>query len=312
MLLPYSQTDLNRQTLINAHRGTSFSPERRADTHLTDYLNYMKGINQKFEQWVTDENREAMEADLLRFKEGYLKRYEAWMYAKSRCISWMITGPSGFPTRRAEKANQSEHNRLKELIEWEEKVMKRLEAIYNPVAIAHAPISSDDPDAIEKLQKKATGLKANQERMKAANKIIRGRGHDKVGRLVDLGYTPDVAEGLIAADSMRNTGFPRWQLSNNLANIKRIEQRIADLEHKAQAAEAEDREVELANGDTVTITEDKDDNRIRLIFPGKPDANTRSTLKRNGFRWSPRNTAWQRQLNANGRYAVDIVIKSLS
>lgn len=314
MLLPYSQDDLSRHMLVNAHRNTSFSPEKRADSHLKEYLAYMQRINEKFEQWRTDENYLQLQADLLRFKEGYLQKYEAWMYAKSRCISSMITGPSRFPTRRAEKANQSEHKRLNDLIAFEERAMKRLEATYNPVAIANAPISSDDPDAVGKLQKKVDGLKANQERMKAANKIIRRKipNEEKLSQLVGIGYKADAAAQLLTPNRMNDTGYPRWRLSNNLANIKRIEQRIAQLQQKAQAPEVEDREVKLANGDTVTITEDKDDNRIRLVFPGKPDEATRKLLKYNGFRWSPRNTAWQRHLNGNGRYAVQAVIEKLS
>lgn len=40
--------------------------------------------------------------------------------------------------------------------------------------------------------------------------------------------------------------------------------------------------------------------RIQFLFPGKPDDETRQQLKRNGFRWSPREGAWQRQLTNNG------------
>jgi len=52
------------------------------------------------------------------------------------------------------------------------------------------------------------------------------------------------------------------------------------------------------------VVEDTDDMRIRLIFPDKPDEETRNALKANGFRWSPKNSAWQRMLNANGRWAA--------
>ena len=38
---------------------------------------------------------------------------------------------------------------------------------------------------------------------------------------------------------------------------------------------------------------DKDENRIKIEFGFKPDDSTRTKLKRSGFRWSPRNEAWQ-------------------
>ena len=38
-------------------------------------------------------------------------------------------------------------------------------------------------------------------------------------------------------------------------------------------------------------------NRLQIYFEGKPDATVRDELKSNGFRWSPKAEAWQRQLN---------------
>ena len=57
--------------------------------------------------------------------------------------------------------------------------------------------------------------------------------------------------------------------------------------------------------------EDTEAMRVQLIFDGKPDDETRELLKQNGFRWSPRNSAWQRQLTANGKYAAHQVMDVL-
>ena len=51
--------------------------------------------------------------------------------------------------------------------------------------------------------------------------------------------------------------------------------------------------------------------RIRLIFDNIPDAETRDMLKNNGFKWSPKNSAWQRQLTSNGIYATKKVLEQL-
>ena len=40
-------------------------------------------------------------------------------------------------------------------------------------------------------------------------------------------------------------------------------------------------------------------NRLQILFDEKPDEDTRKALKSNGFRWSPKNGAWQRQLTDN-------------
>jgi hypothetical protein len=52
--------------------------------------------------------------------------------------------------------------------------------------------------------------------------------------------------------------------------------------------------------------------RLQLFFDGKPDENTRSILKSNGFKWAPSQGAWQRQLNSNAKYALEKVEKALA
>ena len=60
------------------------------------------------------------------------------------------------------------------------------------------------------------------------------------------------------------------------------------------------------------LAESPEDNRVRLYFDGKPSEETRSLLKRSGFRWSRSEGAWQRHLNAAGRAAARSVVKQLS
>jgi hypothetical protein len=105
---------------------------------------------------------------------------------------------------------------------------------------------------------------------------------------------------------MGNIGFPGWSLSNNSAEIRRIKGRIVELERlAAQEASSQERP------DGITVERDPEAARIRLIFPGKPDAATRTLLKQNGFRWAPSAGAWQRQLNSNGESAVKTVLNKI-
>ena len=50
-----------------------------------------------------------------------------------------------------------------------------------------------------------------------------------------------------------------------------------------------------------------DANRLQIFFEEKPDEAARAELKSNGFRWSPKEGAWQRQLTSNAYYAADYV-----
>jgi hypothetical protein len=54
-----------------------------------------------------------------------------------------------------------------------------------------------------------------------------------------------------------------------------------------------------------------EENRLQLSFEGKPEEAIRTILKKNGYKWSPRNSVWQRQLTPNAisnlRYVIDQV-----
>lgn len=55
----------------------------------------------------------------------------------------------------------------------------------------------------------------------------------------------------------------------------------------------------------ITVIQNTELNRLQLIFDGKPSDEVRDILKSNGFKWSPKNTAWQRQLTQNALYAFN-------
>ena len=99
--------------------------------------------------------------------------------------------------------------------------------------------------------------------------------------------------------------YPDYELTSLRGKIKRLEARLAELD-KLQATPTASHEV---NG--VQIVEDTTDNRLRLIFPDKPNEATRALLKTYGFRWSPRAGAWQRQLTNNARYAVMEILSKI-
>lgn len=170
-------------------------------------------------------------------------------------------------------------------------------------------ISSDDPDAVDKLRQKLEKLKAKHELMKNINVAIRkGKTPEKqIPALVALGLSEAEAAVLIKPDYCGRIGIAAFSLQNSNANIRRVEQRIKDLERAAQTLTT----VEQA-GDGYTYREDMDENRVMFLFDGKPDATTRTLLKRHGFKWSPSRTAWVRMLNNAGRFAAECVRQTLA
>lgn len=276
---------------IRAHNGTSFSPEKRGASYVQEFGEQLADDLTKIEG---HEN-----------KAYYQKKYEslfvAWMSAKSRCISTMITGGSNFPVRRAEKANASERKRGEEFFTFREKYFERQEA--NARRAARAEI-----DPLEQIKKEIAAAENLQKTMVAANKIIRGTAadEDKVAKMSELGLSENVARTLLKPDFANRIGFAPFQLTNNSANIRRMQERLAVLNKRAAAETKEE-----TRPDSITVTENVDADRIQIFFPGKPAADVIEKLKRSAFKWSPSNGCWQRQLTNNARYATKMLLNDL-
>lgn len=103
--------------------------------------------------------------------------------------------------------------------------------------------------------------------------------------------------------------FPAYELQSRRGYIKRVADRLAELD-KRQAQQAQPTENEKFDGGEIVRNLEAD--RLQIIFDEKPDEETRSVLKSNGFRWSPRYGAWQRQLTQNAEYAARCVLKAIS
>jgi len=150
-------------------------------------------------------------------------------------------------------------------------------------------IFSDDPNALEKLNEKLKSLENSQEFMKLANKYI--RKNDKESFLKLRFATQKIWEDLTTPNIMGAIGFAHYSLNNNNANIRQVKKRIAQLKNRATRQPID----KIING--VRILENREANRLQIIFDGKPSEDTRKALKGNGFRWSPTEGAWQRQIS---------------
>ena len=186
-------------------------------------------------------------------------------------------------------------------------------------SVGQGGISSDDPDAIDKLREKLAGMEAQQAHMKAVNKIVKAKkptDEQKIASLGEMGISTASAKKFLKGDFIGRTGYADFELTNNNANIRRVKERIAELEKRAAFQTRREEEAGTANKDIVVgdviFRENADINRVQIIFPGKPDQTTRDLLSASGFRWSRTEGAWQRQLNGNGLYAAREILRKLS
>lgn len=94
------------------------------------------------------------------------------------------------------------------------------------------------------------------------------------------------------------------------AEKRRIIDRVIDIHKNRQMAGDTSKQTDYSDLG-FQVERNTDINRLQLKFDGKPEANVRSILKSNGFRWSPREGAWQRQLGGNSEGGLNRVIEQL-
>lgn len=240
--------------------------------------------------------------------DGMLDKYERTLaFAINReneigtwCESIMISGGSNFPVKKKQRqvaaleANRENFNEAADLLE-------RIRSY------AHsAPVTSRDPEALTALNKKLEDEKQKHDHMIAVNKYFRQfgtvEGCDGVGPCEQA-----MIEGRMKQWGDRAPFLP-WQLSNSMARIHRLEERLKEVK---AAAEAKADPVEIAELPGVTYHENSAQMRVQLIFDGKPEPDIRGILKAHAFRWCPSQGAWQRQLNENGKRAARQVLDEM-
>ena len=228
-------------------------------------------------------------------------------------MSTMITGGSNFPVRSNQKKSDSANNALEDLVKYSEFTYNKIKS----KLLGTEVIKTSDTDAVQKLETKLAKLEEAQEKMKSANKIIKSKkfsDENKIKSLQeDLGFSEQQAKELVSPPPEWRTkpGFASYSLTNNNAKIKSTKARLEKVKMFKEKAKTQDKtENKKFNGGE--IVENYEQDRIQLVFEEKPSEETRTLFKKNGFRWSPRNSAWQRQLNDNGRRAVEGIVQKLA
>lgn len=208
----------------------------------------------------------------------------------TRVASVMVAGAGNFPTRKKEKQIAAMEKN------WNE--FEEIQGILDKIrSTGMGGISADDPQAVSKLEKKLEGLETEQNRMKAVNayyrknKTLDGCPELIPGELEKI--QSDMDRGLI-----KNQPYPSYALTNNSAEIRRLKQRIEKLTNRKETEYAG---WEFPGGHLEANVES---NRLRIFFTEKPSEEMRKELKLNGFKWSPKANAWQRQLTDNAYRSV--------
>lgn len=304
--------DIPFENARRAYTNTSFSPEKRAKSVIESYAQTIQYIADTISKHAVDDKQKAIAQETFdTIREKYKAKTLNMLFKQSRCISVMITGGSNFPVRRAEKANIAERKASDEWLEFHQSLesyaIKLLQKCYTTTEKQDSHLDNYRADL-----KKAEDL---QEQMKLINKLHKAYLKNNN---VDLSALPEAQQEVVRTYTPEYNWIPHpiapYQLSNNLANIKRMQAQLKMLESK-QKSRDEQGTVEKAYYKLTTIRNFEED-RYQLKFEDMPTITIRTLLKSNGFKWSPKNQTWQRQLTNNAigafrRMAEDAEFKQL-
>ena len=239
-----------------------------------------------------------LDAYARRLAANYNHRYSI----DARVPSVMVAGPAKFPVKAKEKQNAARDSNMAEYQE----IQGLLDKI---TSCGMGGVMGDDPAALDKLRAKLKKLEDLQAKMKVVNAYY--RKHKTLEGCSDLttGEIQVISAEMKSSWRSNPAPFEAYELTNNNATIKRTRERVAALE--AEAARAAAGGTEDYEGKGYTLRENTDLCRIQFIFDGKPDDDVRSLLKSHGFKWSPREGAWQRLLNDNARSAAARIAQAI-
>ena len=277
---------INEGAARRAKEAMSFSDYRpgSATAEYRHYVDQAVEIAERQKKRVEPEYHEKIDSLLDTYARKLAENMNKGYEITARGPSVLMAGPANFPVRAKEKQNAASDRNMEEF--------QYIQGLLDKIrSTGMGGISADDPQAVSKLEKKLEKLEASQELMKAVNAYYRKHGTlDGCPHLTERGIEnlkADMASGW----HYEKKPFQSWQLSNNNAEIRRLKGRIEELTRQKEAAYVGWE----FDGGTVEIN--RVANRLQIFFEGKPDAAVRDELKSNGFRWSPKAGAWQRQLN---------------
>ena len=228
--------------------------------------------------------------------------YNAYYKNEASCPSILITGAGNFPIKKKNAQNK----RREKLHETWKYLEQQSEQIKN-LLIMDQPILSKNQDAVELLEEKIAKLEEEHKQ-----KLYWNKYYKKNGTLKGAEGLSDKQIEIVEDFVRRNPSFAPFSVTNDTANIRRYKQRL----EKMKAAKATGTEIETVNDENnnklFKVVKNTELMRLQLIFTDKPNDEVRTILKKNSFRWSPKNNAWQRQLTENGMFALKRVVNEIN
>lgn len=279
----------------NAYRWSSFDPDVRGET---DIMHYERILQEDMQQIPEEKQTEYIAA--------YKQKFSSLLGSLSNCASTMITGPANFNHKRNEKANISYDNRYQEFHEWRNRFINAMQRMKEA-----ARTEEEKQDEAWQILKKNIGRSAeiiheiDTGKSKGYNRALFVSSIlNKVETFANHGNV-EVVQKAVDFINEYNSKIkkPIITARNKFFTLPEVAQRMKD---KLQAVrEQENKEMAFEGG---TLVWNYEEDRLQILFDDIPEESKRTELKSSGFRWSPTNKAWQRQLTSNAIRAAKRIL----
>jgi len=290
-----SKDDIPYDSAYRAYSGISHVPEKRAQQEQDDYVGHMQSAyDDAIKVAKTDEQRTIIDNAFEDYRQGFIKRKQAHLQAKSRVLSPMITGPANFPVRRNEKANQVERKRLDELVEWDNKAREKLKSI----ALGSRPEAEIAEEKFIAIKK---GIESSLATINGIDEgTVKGSSralfvNNLTGRIKTLAKNEnaDLVNKVLDTiqDYQKDLKKPLITPQNSIWALRGVEKQSVEKQSGTET---------LKTYQGAKVVNNFDAGRVQILFDEKPSEQVRSALKAQAFKWSPNNNAWQRQNTVNG------------
>jgi GGDEF domain-containing protein len=277
------EADFPLEATGRAFQWNSMDPDRRARGVQRDYVEVIGETYKKLAPLAkTPEQQAILDAEIQRFRDGYIQKERAVLSATGKTASSMVTGPARFPVEKNRRALDRERAVSDEALDWRKRAVASIEK----------KLLDARTDEV-KTDERWGDLKAKIDRGFTAN--IAG----VIERLADNGEVELVNRAL---DYMRSMAKPPFTQRHKVWGFgERAEKAAAKVKPTGSGV--------IAEFDGGTVVNNRDAERVQILFDERPSPEVITILKKSGWRWSPSNSAWQRQNTQNGLMNVDYVLK---
>lgn len=286
---------VNEETAKTAKEVNSFTPYKEGEA-TKEYQHYcdkaydiLDSIAEKRPQYL-----ERAEAMTDRYCKKLAEYYNDYYRNEAYCPSVLISGAGNFPVRKKEKQN-ARRDTLRSTWAYLQGYLGKIENLLT----YDRPIMCGDENAMEALQDKIDSLEKQKELAKDLNKFFR-----KGGKIED--YDGEITNTLKKEINflIRQGYDPCISTTNMNAEIRRLKERLKGLQRIKAEGTTEATTADEDGNELFKVIKNTEIMRLQLIFDGKPTDEVREILKKNGFKWSPKNGAWQRQLTDNALHSL--------